>query len=138
MVEVVVPVFWAIMAYFSYLSTLGSNEHRFPNRKCFKNFIISGPVCCLWIKTSEDIDLCAMTVADQNRLDEVLAANRIWAEMDNVDTARHQHGSPSKLEMVNMADGAIRRMIKMVKCIEHFRKMDHHDQIQLLKSKKLC
>lgn len=79
-----------------------------------------------------------MTVEEHNRLQEVIQANKVWAEMDNIDNARHQKGTPSKIEMVNMADGAIRRMIRMINCFENFKKIDHHDQIQLMKSMLIC
>ncbi|VDM44221.1 unnamed protein product [Toxocara canis] len=83
-----------------------------------------------------DPDCYLMTPADQDRLNELVIANGVWAELDpnSIDAARHEHGCPSKVDMVNMADGAIRRMIKMVKRVDSFRRLEHHDQIQLLKN----
>lgn len=86
-----------------------------------------------------DPDCCLMTSTDQDRLNELIFANGVWAELEpnSVDAARHEHGCPSKLDMVNMAEGAIRRMIKMVKRIEAFRSIEHHDQILILRSSLL-
>lgn len=83
-----------------------------------------------------DPDCCLMTSADQDRLNELIGANAVWSELEpnSVDEVLHQQGRPSKIDMVNMADGAIRRMIRMTKRIETFRRIEHHDQIQLLKS----
>uniref|UniRef100_F1KVF3 Nuclear hormone receptor family member nhr-48 n=1 Tax=Ascaris suum TaxID=6253 RepID=F1KVF3_ASCSU len=83
-----------------------------------------------------DPDCCLMTSTDQDRLNELIFANGVWAELEpnSVDAARHEHGCPSKLGMVNMAEGAIRRMIKMVKRIEAFRSIEHHDQILILRN----
>ncbi|VDK48273.1 unnamed protein product [Anisakis simplex] len=82
-----------------------------------------------------DPDCCLMTSTDQDRLNEVLCANGAWAEIEpnSVDAMRHEEGCPSKVDMINMADGAIRRMIKMVKRMDTFRRIEHHDQMQLLK-----
>uniref|UniRef100_A0A914ED95 Nuclear hormone receptor HR96 n=1 Tax=Acrobeloides nanus TaxID=290746 RepID=A0A914ED95_9BILA len=80
-------------------------------------------------------DCSLLTSNDQDNLAEVLHANETWAsDLDPTDAQRHSSGSQSKVDIVNMADGAIRRLVKMTKKIASFRALDHHDQLTLLKN----
>jgi len=72
--------------------------------------------------------------AEKDKIAELLLANSVWSmALEPNDAQRHAMGNPSKIEMVNMADGAIRRVIKMTKKIDAFKAIQHHDQILLLK-----
>uniref|UniRef100_A0A914V3X3 Nuclear hormone receptor HR96 n=1 Tax=Plectus sambesii TaxID=2011161 RepID=A0A914V3X3_9BILA len=83
-----------------------------------------------------DKDCQPLSEDDQERMVEILRANEVWSEPldpNTKDGAQHTKGDPNKVDMVNMADGAIRRLIKMTKRMDGFRNIEHRDQIQLLK-----
>ena len=46
---------------------------------------------------------------------------------------RQPIAAPSSVEFLNMADTSVRRLVRMAKHLEHFRKLDQTDQISLLK-----
>ncbi|MFH4973321.1 hypothetical protein AB6A40_000030 [Gnathostoma spinigerum] len=85
------------------------------------------------VDVADASNYCKLTAADNAMIEDVLNANVAWAELEDNEKVLHEAGNPSKLEMVNMADGAIRRMIKMMKRIETFKRIHHDDQLQLLK-----
>lgn len=86
--------------------------------------------------TAVDPDCCPLSSKDQDRINEVINSNVVWTTemLEPAEKKRHENKCPSKTQMVNMADGAIRRLIKMTKRIETFRKIPQTDQIKLLKS----
>ena len=101
----------------------------------FLFFTLSIPLVTHFIANLVDPDCSLLTSNDQDNLAEVLHANETWAsDLDPTDAQRHSSTTQSKVDIVNMADGAIRRLVKMTKKIASFRALDHHDQLTLLKN----
>jgi hypothetical protein len=72
--------------------------------------------------------------SDITLLNELQNANTIWdATLDKKDSERHSKPSHTKLDLINMADGAIRRLVKMSKRILNFRQLPYEDQMILIK-----
>lgn len=76
-----------------------------------------------------------LTSDDHLDLEEMVDANRIWSiPIDQKDAERHSNNPTNQVDLVNMADGAIRRLVKMTKKIAVFRRLNQHDQLILLKN----
>uniref|UniRef100_A0A914XRZ5 Nuclear hormone receptor HR96 n=1 Tax=Panagrolaimus superbus TaxID=310955 RepID=A0A914XRZ5_9BILA len=81
-----------------------------------------------------DPDCCMLTNSDIEILNELQNANTIWdTVLDKKDSERHAKPCHTKLDLVNMADGAIRRLVKMSKKIFVFRQLPYDDQMILIK-----
>uniref|UniRef100_A0AC34G2R1 NR LBD domain-containing protein n=1 Tax=Panagrolaimus sp. ES5 TaxID=591445 RepID=A0AC34G2R1_9BILA len=81
-----------------------------------------------------DPDCCMLTNSDIEILNELQNANTIWdTVLDKKDSERHAKSTHSKLDLVNMAEGAIRRLVKMSKKIVVFRQLPYDDQMILIK-----
>jgi hypothetical protein len=75
-----------------------------------------------------------LTSSDIELLNELQNANTIWdATLDKKDAEKHSKPSHSKLDLINMADSAIRRLVKMSKRILNFRHLPYEDQMILIK-----
>lgn len=64
-----------------------------------------------------DPDCIPMTQIDQEKLNDLLSANNItWGQqLEGKEKRRHEEQQPNQEAMVNMAEGAIRRLVKVRK-----------------------
>ncbi|CAJ0583187.1 unnamed protein product, partial [Mesorhabditis spiculigera] len=82
-----------------------------------------------------DPDFCELHDDDRDLLNNLLAANNAtWGmQLEGKEKRRHEQTLPSKENMVNMAEGAIRRLVKMLKKVDVFHQLTEKDQMEIIK-----
>ncbi|GMT31194.1 hypothetical protein PFISCL1PPCAC_29149 [Pristionchus fissidentatus] len=105
-----------------------------------KDSFLRNPLCpptqqALGLRSVVDPEFGPMEAEDEERLRFVHSANAVWSQpLDQAENKLHSQSLPSKMDMLEMMVGAVKRMILMAKKFPALKALHSTDQMKLISS----